>query len=627
MTSLPPRPAFAAALILIVTAGAFAGSGPPWLITGGPAAASPAGGGGLHIAGNKQTGFNWTRKDGGGFRWDITNVGMVLDGTSDLYDGAMRLSIGPKSFTNSRPARLNAAGNEIEIGPWTNGPLRVWRRIYVDPDTGYCRWIDIFENQSDTPLELPVRYNVDFGGTLKHVISSSDKPLNSGDAWALVTQCEPTDRRMAVAHILASPESTIKPTLTSGGRKKDLITYTFALKLQPRQTSALCIVHVQRRALADARAIIDGYDLRQELDKIPPKLAAIIVNLSSSGATLAGIGLPRNRQHDLVVLPDKTRLKGTIRNELFQIETTYGTFDLPADRVIGFGIPDPNDPHVHLVLTDGQILGGRLLSGPVNLEQENGATRSIALDRLASAAFAISPEKPVRTPHTDPIVELRGGQRLTYGSQAPSLRFHSEYGPVDLPVAALTSLEFHTPDGGLHRAILANGTILSGLLADDELTLQLKLGRQLVLPVAMAKRLLFPVKPAADPALWQIHLHNENVLFGRVMDEQWTVQTPSGSVSVALAEVARLTRPQDRPTAAPTVTLQSGNALTGELTETVLHIELADGLVVPVFLGHVRQILAPRTPAPAPAPTTAPTSAPATRPATLPRPTTLDVYR
>ena len=621
MTLLPPRPTFAAALILTVTAGAFAGGRPFSVVFDDGAGGAAAGGGELHIAGNKQTGFNWMRMDGAGFRWDITNVGMVLDGTSDVYDGAMRLSIGPESFANSRPARLNAAGNEIEIGPWTNGPVRVWRRIYVDPDTGYCRWIDIFENHSDTPLKLPVRYNVDFGGTLKHVISSADRPLDSGDAWALVTQCEPTDGRMAVAHVLASPESTIKPTLTAGGSKKDLVTYTFALTLQPQQTSALCIAHVQRRALADARAIIDGYDLREELADIPPELAAIIVNISSGGATLGAIDLPRNRRNDLVILRDKTRLKGTIRNDLFQIETTYGTFDLPPDRVIGLGIPDPNDPHVHLVLADGQILGGRLLSGPVNLEQENGAIRSIALDRLASAAFAISPEKPLRTPHTDPIVELRGGQRLTYDSQASSLRFHSEYGPVDLPVAALLSLEFHTPDGGLHRAILANGTVLSGLFAHDELTLHLKLGRQLVLPVAMTQRLLFPVNPAADPALWQVHLRNENVLFGRVTDEQWTVQTPSGSVSVTLADVTGLARPEDRPTAAPTITLQSGSALTGELTQTVVHVELADGLVVPVFLGHVRQILPPPAPAPAPAPTTAPTSA--TGPTTRPRPTTL----
>ncbi|MHC4985981.1 MAG: hypothetical protein ACYTFO_07480, partial [Planctomycetota bacterium] len=118
----------------------------------------------VHLPEDNETGFNWHATDGAGSRWDISNIGMVVDGSDDAFDGGMRLIVAQSAFGNSQPARASAEGNEIEIGPYARQGLNVYRRIYIDPELGYCRWIEIFENSSDQDQSFMVRTMTNIGG-------------------------------------------------------------------------------------------------------------------------------------------------------------------------------------------------------------------------------------------------------------------------------------------------------------------------------------------------------------------------------------------------------------------------------------------------------------------------------
>ena len=121
----------------------------------------------------------WVRTDAKGFRWDINYTGRVNDGNRNAYDGGMslRLSGNPIPTNGSRPVKVAENKQEIILSPQLWNSVHVTRRIYVDTEGAYCRWIDVFENTSSKPVTLNVEYYTNLGNSIRTITSTSATSL------------------------------------------------------------------------------------------------------------------------------------------------------------------------------------------------------------------------------------------------------------------------------------------------------------------------------------------------------------------------------------------------------------------------------------------------------------------
>jgi hypothetical protein len=589
-------------------------------VAGGASAAEK----GIHLAGGGTVGFTWYMNDGAGFRWDISSNGQVSDGTNDAYDGGMQLRIAGSYFSNSSQARLAGGGREIEIGPWTRGNLRIYRRIYVDAKIGYCRWIDIFENSSAAAETAAVMYYTNVGGSVNKTYSSSGKETVGPNDWGVVTSYTSSSSRPSIVHVFATQGAKVKPKYR---RSTDSIYQEFSLKIPPKKAMAVCMFQAQRRPYTEAIKTLKEFNTRHELAKVPAPLRRIIVNMGGATLMLGNVDLPRHEKHDLAVLRNGNELLGKILNERFDLQTFYGRLELPAAQVVGLSVPAPDDPHVQIVLVDGQIAAGTLLNAPLRIRLTNGNEMSLPPSKLSSATFALSPDRPEQIKLTRSTVTLRSGQRLTFRQADLDCTFHTEYGDVKLDPDDLTAIQFDTLEGGLHRAMFRNGTILSGLLTDGDLKLTLDLGPTLAIRRHLLRTIVFPSERLEPGDLTELTLRNEDQLFGRIVEESLTVATRYGKVKVKPSEIASLQIPEAGTLGQVQIKLHSGTTISGQFVGDTVAFQIDPGPKLPIFIGHVLQIACPKAPGSAatqPAedkPDPAPTP-PTTRPAVRMGPTT-----
>ncbi len=584
----------AAACCLVLALGASGARGQTMPAAPPPPRAAGAAGekeSGIHVEGDKRVGFNWYMTDGAGSRWDISSNGQVSDGTNDAYDGGMQLRMGGTGFPSSSEGRLSKSGREVEIGPWTNGSIRVWRRVYIDATIGYARWIDIYENTASAVADLKVQYYSNLGGTISSTTTTTGKQDLTDKDWGVVTSDSTDSSRPAVAHIFTNKGSRMRPDVKFN-RNQDDFSVHFDLKIPAGKTVAICQFEAQRQGNDQAIKFLKDFNPRRELDKVPADLRKLIVNMGGATLVMGNIDLPRHDKHDLAIRRNETQdeLLGTILNERFDVETFYGRLELPAAKVAGISIPAADDPYVQVVLLDGQMVAGKLLNAPLRLRLTNGNEMSLPPEKLLAATFALSPQRPAEIKITRPTVILRSGQQLAFRASDLDLRYQSLYGEVRIEADQLTRLDLDTPDGGLHRAIFRNGSILSGLLVTDSLKLDLDLGLVLETRRQVVSQVLLPAEDVDASGLCEMTLRNEDVLFGQIADESLAVDTPYGKVTVSPSDIDELAVPQEAALGQVSIKLRGGTTVTGKFVGQAIAFQVEPGPKLPVFVGNIVQI-------------------------------------
>ncbi len=556
-----------------------------------PAAADD--GDGIHIPAGRSVGWNWQISDGSGHLWDITSQGQVNNGTNDCYDGGMRLSVNGNAFSWSSAGRLSADGREVEIGPWTVGTVRVWRRIYIDAKGGYCRWIDIFENTTNAVQSLRIQYYSNMGGATQVTWTTSGKTRLDKNDWGIVTgESNPSSSRPAVAHIFATRYSRLKPTFR-WTQNNDNLYYDVTVPLGAKKTAALCFFEAQRRPFGSAKTFLKKFDVTNELKKIPAALRKLIVNMGSGMVVSFGtIELPRNNKHDLVVLRNGDEMLGTILNSQFVVDTFYGKLTFEAGKVLGLLVPSGTDPHVQVVLTDGQIAAGKLAGGDLKLKLDNGNEISLALTRVKTASFRVSPARPAKIDVNKPVVVLRSQQRLFFRPDDLEISFYTECGSLKLKSEHLRAILLDTPEGGLHMAVFTNGSTLSGLLEIDELNLKLDLGATLNIRRHVAAKFVFPSAKSDGNGSATLTLRNDNMLRGRLVGESYVVVTRGGDVTIRPDEISEITVPENSFERV-SIKLHDGTIISGTLKGRTLRFNIDPGPKLELFVGHVKRFAAP----------------------------------
>ena len=547
---------------------------------------------GIHLPEGRKQSFIWNPSDARGFRWDISAHGQVQDGTNDAYDVAMTLHVDGQQWSRSAQGRLSEDGHEVEIGPWNRGDVRVWRRIYIDAGedgVGYCRWIDIFENTSGKPQTLNVMHFLDMGGPTQFTHTTSGETNLTEEDWAMVTSDNRgRTTRPSMVHVFSSEGAKVRPRVQWSTGSDD-IRFQTTVKVPAKRTVALCMIQAQCHSFEEGQAFLAKLDMRRELRKVPPELRSILLNMRGTMLTLGTLELPRRMDTDVVIRADGEEMVGKIVSDRFVLETEGGERAFPAERVMGLKV---EEDRVRLGLTDGQVLVGRLTSWPVAFEGEGGERMKLPPKGVTTLAFRISEARPEDVVPTDPLIVLRTGERLAFaGGDFPG-KYHTQCGDVDLDPAHLRALMLDTPDGGLHRAVFRNGSILSGLLMSEEIELACKVGRSLRVDRRRVHRFVFPGDITEAP-LMELTLNNDDVLRGRIAEKELTVKTPYGTITAVPDKVRSLEIIPDDTLGRVRLRLKSGTSVEGALDKRKIRFEIVPGPVLDVFLGHIRDVAAP----------------------------------
>ncbi|MDP6633714.1 MAG: PT domain-containing protein [Phycisphaerae bacterium] len=576
--------------------------------------ASQAADKGIHIPSGRNVSGSWNTADGAGYQWNIYVAGgYVNSGSHSAYSSGMQLQINGSGFSGSSSGRLSKDGTEIEIGPWKYQSVNVYRRIYVDKKIGYCRWIDIFENPTTTAKSLTLRYYNGMGTSTRKTYTTTGGTTTGAKDWGIVTGYT-SSSYSAVAHVFATKKSKVRPRF-QWTRSNSTVYYHHTLQIPPKKTVAICLIEAQRRPFATAQQFLTNFKVEKELKKIPRSLRKIIINMTGTMLTLGTLELPRNESHDLIVQRGGNELLGTLLNENYVVETLYGKLTLDAARVVGLHSPANAGDRIRLALADGQVIVGKLLSGQIRLKLANGNEMSMPPEKIDTAAYKVSPQRPEEIAFRKPMVVLRGGQQLFFKDSDVDWTFHTQYGRVKLNPADLREIVLDTPDGGLHRAIFANESVLSGLLVTDKLSVSLNLGPKLSIPRYLIQQFAFPTADYNGPDLAELTLKNEDILHGRVSDELLKIATDLEEVSVKRDEIAQITIPEEATLGRIRVKLHSGTVVEGKLVGKSVGFQVAPGASLPVYVGHVVEMNCPK---PAPKPTTQPAKKPTDKPTDKP---------
>lgn len=229
-----------------------------------------------------------------GFLWDIEPDGQINNGTSDAFDGGLRLSvlIGDQNASlisrGSGSSLLSDDGREVyNTFNTPNGDLSIQRRAYVPLEEGsplgFCRFIETFQNTGDTDLEITAILRTNLGsdsGTQLVSTSSGDQTFSTDDNW-IITDDGPNGDP-TVLHVMHGNGSLAPTAVSTNAPGNDDVEFRYTLTIPAGRSQAIMHFSSQDSSISRINTTaLSISDLGPEfIENISRREAAMIVNFS-----------------------------------------------------------------------------------------------------------------------------------------------------------------------------------------------------------------------------------------------------------------------------------------------------------------------------------------------------------
>jgi len=557
-------------------------------------------------------------RDSQGYRWDISSLGSIGDGTNDAYDGAMILTVNGWRFSGGR-ARQTADGFEVVLGPAQapNG-LQVIRRVRVNQAAAYCRWVDIIYNPTSRRVNVSIQLHLDMGAATRFLQTATGSSAVGAKDYAFVTSDRPMGAgrgRPSMFHVVASPRSKLIPNCTVPMGNDDYYFRVSNLAVPARRAVALVWVQAQRWNTPDAISLLRSFNYRQLMRSVPRDIMPHVVNFRRSAGffDLAGLAVEQDTTFDLVYQSEEDFIAGSIANKAFTIKTIgFGQIKLPKSQLAAFVRTSSwLRPH-RIALKDGQILSGRLTEEklrflPAASDKEISFSPRDVLQIGFRAeepaeptgepgetpeAFEEPEAKPVRL--SQPMLIFGSGDRILARPQGESLRAATVYGDAVIKFSQLAEVTFREDQASTPRFHLRDGSVLSGLLRDTVIPVTSEIAGEIQVRSHQLDRIIFgtraDVGESSEPV---VILRNGDELVARFATERLNVATSLGRMSIATAEIASLERPGSNPERVR-LTMAASGAFLGEIEESEVAVVLACGLRITVPVSSIARYRNPQ---------------------------------
>lgn len=557
---------------------------------GGPAAAAEGGGqvNGLHLKGSKTVNLEHRMSDGGGYVWDIESYGSVDSGSNNAYSRGMYMYLqaggsGRSGLSFNNQAKLNEAGDEVELGPRALYNIQVYRRIKVYKDRPLARWLDVFKNTSGGPVTINVQYHTITHWTMNTAATTSGDQTIDADDYGLVTNVTSGGNAPALMHVFGHKRSKLKPTVSLTNNQ---LNYHYSLEIPAGGTAVLCHFEAQNSSVEELKKQLANLNPREVLKDLSPEVRRLILNMPA-GSGLGGLDLERLDSSDTLFRQNGDQLCGQVANERFLIQTAFGKLDLPAKDVIGMACGP--EGLVRALLTDGQIVAGQSLTTRVQLKLRTGGDLAVPIDEITQWSYKISDARPAELEVKYPMAVLRSGQRLAFDPAKTPLELRTRHGRVPLPSAALLNVTFDGSEHGVHRVQFANGSQLGGLIEPETLQLTLALGSEYDIRRHEVLGLMYAAEPEETAPATEVQLSNGDVLFGQLITESLRVETEYGPLDIRREYINSL---ESSPTHLGRVALRvwPRTVLRGRLIDPNLRFGIAAGCELTLYANQIVRI-------------------------------------
>ncbi|MBL7221138.1 MAG: hypothetical protein ISS69_13555 [Phycisphaerae bacterium] len=558
-------------------------------VASGGSSAAPKGR--VHIKRGRQINFRSTSyhimNDGGGYRWDVQYYGSVYRGTDyAYYGGAMYLQINGTNFQSPNYSGwTNKEGDEIELGPWVNKGLNIYRRIKVYKDRPMARWLEVFENPTSAPITLQVAIFGSHSYGIKQTTTSSGGSSFGAKDFAFMIRNGRANSPPTL-HVVTSKRAKIRPTVQT---QSNQIYVRYSLTIPARKTVIICHFESQNRDAGAHQKLMKkfpGYKLFKDL---PGSVRSMIVNMNAGGG-IGGVDLDRSETSDSVVLKSGDPIFGVVKNTAFKIKTLLGDLDLPSERIIGMA--GGRGSQVRFVLLDGQVVSGRLDAPVLQVDLDGGGLLRIPFDKIAQWSYRVTAARPNDEKFGGAHILLRTGDRLGFDPKALDIKLLTRHGLVELEARRLLELTMDNPGNAVHRAVFLNGSRLGGFLEPKTLKLKLSLGKTVSVSRDMIAQMRFAEDEQPDSTLTRVVLTNGDELFGTLAAGKFQLATDYGEIGIDPSRVKAMKfRPEDL--GRTIITMWKGSILKGRLGRSQLGFAISPQTALNIHAGQFVSIDCP----------------------------------
>lgn len=527
--------------------------------------------------------------DPSGMQWNVQPDGSLGPGNTDVFDAGGRLYLDQNAqYIAATPqAQFDPRHGELALPPVPVAGLMVSRKVAVNLKEGWCRWINLIENQDVTARRVSVRINFDLGSSNQGEQAINDQKENGPPLGATFF-----DGNRGIAFLFAGRGGAIRPTLTAQAGS-DQIDLVYDVQIPGRQTIAIVQFVAVRPTMDAAQAVFAKASESNYLDDLPRDLRRRITNFAPPRKTLGDWELLRDELLDVVELRNGDQYKGTLLDSRFSVQTSYGPVEMPADRLAGIIAAGEFRPSFLLVGIDGQTFGGALDSPAIHLQLTSGQTVSIPSSTISRVGWRKRAGEPDDWKFGGPLLTLRSGDRIRIDMPRSQIDVATRMGMLQLRPETIAAIDFNSPAASANQIDLIDGSHFSGIVTADYIEFRssfLGSSRPLRFGIGSLARLqLAPPAEAGDPKgpttrpasadeseLPRIILRGGEGLVGSP-EGRISLETAFDTIQIDAAEIAAMRRASDDSDEVQ-LTLGDGALASGRIQSDGMSVRLQCGV-------------------------------------------------
>lgn len=522
----------------------------------------------------------YTSADGAGNQWMIYQQGWFRQqGNMPLYSQAAMMTINGNGANNAaNQARIDEKTGEVVIENINFNGVMVTRRIFIDKQNNFIRYIDILKSSAAQEMSANVVWNTNFnyGTQMSQPINdprAKDKPIG----YAIALQAG-----RSIYEMYATRGSKVVPQM-SVPEGNNLLQTSQQVTIPAGKQVALFHVHGVAATVEAATQTCTGLKDSQIFAQVPLEIRKLLVNAPNL-QTIGDREVLRGELFDVLELRSGDQIKGTLAEKSYKLKTFYGPIELPAERVVGLINAGQFRPRQLLVTVDGEVFGGSLEKETIGMTLSSGQATQVPLSQITRFGYRKRNGEPEEWTFDRAMVSLRSGERMLVAMPTTTIDVMTQYGLLKLKPEAIAAINFQPEDRGGHEVELIDGSKFSALAMAETFPLQLvgTASQQSVsFPSAMVARLQLTKLPDGVPdGTPSLQLINQDVLAGTVAG-QLKLDTNFDTITVNGSELLSLTHAPEAGLDVQ-VSLWDQTTLSGQLREAQITCTLKSGVAVTV---------------------------------------------
>jgi hypothetical protein len=535
----------------------------------------------------------YTVPDGRGNNWMIYQYGQLQQqGNMPIYSQGAMLQINnqyPQARQNQ--ARIDEKSGEVVLENLPVGNVTLTRRILINKEEGYVRYIDIIKNtqNQEASVNLNLNTNINYGVQVSQLVADPKKK-DQNIAWVAQTHAN----GQCVAEVYAGKGAKVVPTINHQ-QGNNQVAAVLSPKIPAGKEIALMHFHMITPSIdAGTKFVLDMKESRIMAD-IPSAIRKIIINFRGGENFIGDYEILRGDVLDVVELRSGDQLKGTLQEKSYKLQTFYGTVELAIDNVIGLINVGNFQPRQLLVTKDGEIFGGKLDRDKLALTLSSGQLTEVPISQISRMGYRKRSGEPEEWTFDKPIVLMGSGDRIGVKMPTKDVEVMTRYGLLKLRPESIAAINFLTEDHAAHQVFLIDGSQFAGFVTGDAFEMQLAgegPAQTVKFPAASVRTLQFAKMPETGDDEPVLQLSNEDVLVGSLAGPM-KLDTAFSTIALDGGEIKRLAHTAASPTDVQVV-LWDETTVSGQLQEQEVTCQLKSGITLKVPVALVADYTQPK---------------------------------